>query len=166
MVSPRPRDRWRDVVFAAIVIGVSLLDQLTKAWIRHHLAVGDVLFDAGIFRIVHVQNTGAAFGIFKGIPWVFAAIEVIAFLAIFYLVVFLRRKWAFLDLWTVRIGASLVMAGTVGNFIDRIFFSGNVTDFIDFKVWPVFNVADSSAVVGSIILAIAIVFQLKTDKQE
>jgi signal peptidase II len=166
MASPLPRDKWRDAVFAAIVIGVSVLDQLTKAWIRHHLAVGDVLFDAGIFQIVHVQNTGAAFGIFKGVPYLFVAVEVIAFLAILYLVIFMRRTWTFLDLWTVRIGAALIMAGTIGNFIDRVFFAGNVTDFIDFKVWPVFNVADSSAVVGSIVLAAAILFQLRPGKKE
>ena len=158
--------RWRDAVFAAIVIGVSVLDQLSKAWIRHHLAVGGVLFDAGIFQIVRVQNTGVAFGLFKGIPYVFAAVEVVAFIAIFYLMFFVRKTWSFLDLWTVRIGAALIMAGTVGNFIDRVFFAGNVTDFIDFKVWPVFNVADSSAVVGSIILAIAVVFQLRPGKKE
>ncbi len=158
--------RWRDAVFAAIVIGVSALDQWSKIWIRHHLAVGDVLFDAGVFQIIHVQNTGAAFGIFKGIPYVFVAVEVIAFFAILYLLFFMRKRWPFLDLWTVRIGAALIMAGTVGNFIDRVFFAGNVTDFIDFKVWPVFNVADSSAVVGSIVLAAAILFQLRPGKQE
>ncbi len=166
MANPLRSVRWRDAVFAAIVIGVSVLDQLTKVWIRHHLAIGQVYFDAGIFRIIHVQNTGAAFGIFKGFPYVFAAIEAVAFFAILYLMLFVRKRWAFLDLWTVRIGAALVMAGTVGNFIDRIFFAGNVTDFIDFKVWPVFNVADASAVVGAIVLAAAVVFQLRPEKKE
>ncbi len=166
MANPLRSVRWRDVVFAAIVIVVAVLDQVTKAWIRHHLAVGQVLFNAGVFQIIHVQNTGAAFGIFKGFPYVFVAFEVIAFLAILYLVLFMRKRWTFLDLWTVRIGAALIMAGTVGNFIDRVFFAGNVTDFIDFKVWPVFNVADSSAVIGSIILAFAIIFQLRPEKKE
>ena len=166
MANPHHSVRWRDIVFATIVIGVAVLDQLTKVWIRHHLAVGQVLFDAGVFQIVRVQNTGAAFGIFKGIPYVFVAVEVIAFLAILYLVIFMRKRWSFLDLWTVRIGAALIMAGTVGNFIDRVFFAGHVTDFIDFKVWPVFNIADASAVVGSIILAAAILFQLRPEKKE
>ena len=76
MARQRPRDKWRDIVFAAIVICLAVADQLTKSWIRSHLAVGDVLFDAGIFQVIHVQNTGAAFGIFKSIPYVFVAIEV------------------------------------------------------------------------------------------
>jgi signal peptidase II len=166
MASPLPRDKWRDVVFAVLVIALVVADQLTKSWIRDHLAVGQVLFDARAFQIIHVQNTGAAFGIFKGFPYVFVAIEVIAALAILYLLIFMRSKWHFLDLWTVRIGAALVMAGVIGNFIDRVFFSGNVTDFIDFKVWPVFNIADMSAVCGSIVIAFAIVFQLRPENHE
>jgi signal peptidase II len=161
MARQRPRDKWRDIVLAVIAIGLAVGDQLTKSWIRSHLAVGETLFDAGVFRIVHIQNTGAAFGIFKGFPYVFIAIEVIAALAILYLFIFMRSRWAFMDLWTVRIGAGLVSAGIIGNFIDRVFFSGNVTDFIDFKWWPVFNIADMSAVCGSILLAIAVVFQLR-----
>lgn len=166
MAKQRPRDKWRDIVFAAIVICLAVADQLTKSWIRSHLAVGEVLFDAGVFQIIHVQNTGAAFGIFKGFPYVFVAIEVIATLAILYLLVFMRSRWTFLDLWTVRIGAALVTAGTIGNFIDRVFFKGNVTDFIDFKWWPVFNIADMCAVCGSIVLAFAVLFQLRPGAQE
>jgi signal peptidase II len=165
MVRALPRDKRRDIVFAALVVLLVAADQLTKAWIRSHLAVGDVLFDAGVFQVLYIRNTGAAFGIFKGIPYVFVAVEAVAAIAILYLVIFMRRRWAFLDLWSFRIGAALVMAGTIGNFIDRIWFSGNVTDFIDFKWWPVFNIADASAVVGSIVLAAAVLFQLRPEKQ-
>ncbi|MCJ7604922.1 MAG: signal peptidase II [Dehalococcoidales bacterium] len=160
------RDKRRDVLFGAIVLLVLIADQVTKAWIRSNLAVGEVLFDAGVFEIIHVQNTGAAFGLFKGIPYVFIAVEIIAIIAILFLVIVMRSRWPFIDRWLVRSGIALVMAGTVGNFIDRVFYDGVVTDFINFRWWPVFNVADSAAVVGSIILAYAIIFMLKPEKQE
>ena len=161
-----PRDKRRDAVFAAIVVIVVIADQLTKAWIRANLGLGEALFDVGLFEIRHVQNTGAAFGLFQGIPYVFIAIEVIAVIAIMYLVIVMRRRWAFIDRWAVRIGIGLIMAGTIGNFIDRVWFEGSVTDFINFKWWPVFNFADASAVVGSILLAYAILFLLKPEKKE
>ena len=160
------RDKRRDVLFGAIVLLVLIADQVTKAWIRSNLAVGEVLFDAGIFEIIHVQNTGAAFGLFKGIPYVFIVVEIIAIIAILLLVIVMRSRWPFIDRWLVRSGIALVMAGTVGNFIDRVFYDGVVTDFINFRWWPVFNVADSASVVGSIILAYAIIFLLKPEKRE
>lgn len=160
------RDKRRDVLFGAIVLLVIIADQLTKAWIRSNLAVGEVHFDAGLFEIIHVQNTGAAFGLFKGIPHVFIAVEIVAIIAILFLVIVMRSRWPFIDRWVVRSGIALVMAGTVGNFIDRIFYDGVVTDFINFRWWPVFNIADSASVIGTIILAYAIIFLLNPGKQE
>ena len=154
------------MVFAAIVIAVIAIDQLTKTWIRVNLAVGETAVDFGFFEIIHVQNTGAAFGIFKGIPYVFLALQIIAILVILYIVIFFRKRWPFIDRWPVRTGLALVMAGAAGNVIDRLFYEGHVTDFLNFKVWPVFNVADSSSVIGSIVLAYAIIFLLKPELKE
>lgn len=138
---------------------VILADQATKAWIRSVLDVGDVLFDAGVFRIIHVTNTGAAFGIFKGYTGALAIASSLGIVVILILVLFLRKRWSFFDTMPVRIGIGLILGGTIGNLIDRIRL-GNVTDFFDVKVWPTFNVADASAVVGSIILAICIIFMV------
>lgn len=161
------RDRWRDTAFAAIVLVVIAIDQITKAWVRASLAVGETGWDIGFFSIYHVQNTGAAFGIFKGIPYVFMALQILAVLVILFLVIFMSRRWRFINLWIVRTGLAMVMAGAAGNVIDRIAFNGKVTDFLNIKFYPgIFNVADASAVVGSIILAYAIIFKLAPGKKD
>lgn len=155
------RNNWRDVAFAAIALFVVLADQLSKWWIQANLTVGQVSFDAGFFQIIHVQNTGAAFGIFKEHT---SAIIVLVFIeiAILLLIAFLlRNRLSFIDGKLLRVGLGLIMGGAIGNQIDRLRM-GYVTDFLDFKVWPAFNVADSSAVVGAIIVAFAILFLAKS----
>jgi signal peptidase II len=148
---------WRDVVFGSIALIVVIADQFTKSWIRTNLAMGEVLVDKGFVQIVHVQNTGASFGIFKGhTPIIIAAVflEMILILSIVYL---FRSRLSFLDSMLMRVGAGLIFGGAIGNQVDRLLL-GHVTDFIDFKVWPAFNVADASAVVGVIIVAYCIIF--------
>ena len=151
-------DKWRDVVFGSIALLVVIADQLTKSWIRTSLALGEVLVDKGFVQIVHVQNTGASFGMFKGyIPIIITAVflEIIFILFIVYL---FHKRLSFLDSILMRVGAGLIFGGAIGNQIDRLLL-GHVTDFIDFKFWPAFNVADSSAVVGAIIVAYCIIFR-------
>jgi signal peptidase II len=154
----RPQDKWRDVVFGSVALFVVIADQLTKALIRVNHNPGDVLFNAGIFRIIHVQNTGAAFGIFKGNSLALIITASIGIIIILLMVFLVRRRWSFLDSMWVRVGIGLVMGGTIGNnLIDRIRL-GYVTDFIDFKFWPAFNVADSAVTVGVIIIAYRLIF--------
>jgi signal peptidase II len=154
----RPQDRWRDVVFGSVALFVVIADQLTKTLIRANLAPGEVLFDAGIFRILHFQNTGAAFGLFKGNSLTLIITASIGVIIILLLVFLVRSRWSFLDSMWVRVGIGMVMGGTIGNnLIDRIRL-GYVTDFIDFKFWPAFNVADSAVTVGVIIIAYRLIF--------
>ncbi len=160
-----PRDKRLEILFAGIVVLVLVIDQVTKAVIRANLALGESVFDIGFFKITYIQNTGAAFGIFQGFPYVFAVIQGIAILAILFIIIFVRR-WDFIDNTILRIGVALMLAGTAGNFTDRLLFEGRVTDFLNFKVWPVFNVADASTVIGAILVCWAAVFLLKPDKQE
>jgi signal peptidase II len=70
----------------------------------------------------------------------------------------MRHRWHFLNDMLVRTGIGLILGGTIGNLIDRLFI-GYVTDFIDFKVWPVWNVADNMVVIGTIIVAYCIIFR-------
>jgi signal peptidase II len=158
-------NKWRDVVFGSIVLLVVIADQLTKAWIRGNLASGQILFDAGIFRIIHVQNTGVAFGIFKGHNLAIIIVDFIGIAVILFFVLFMRHRWHFLNDMLVRAGIGLVLGGTIGNLIDRLFI-GYVTDFIDFKVWPVWNVADNMVVIGTIIIAYCIIFRIGTAKYQ
>lgn len=161
-----PRNKWLEVAFAGIILLVLAADQATKIWIRSTLSVGETFLDVGFFEIVHVQNTGAAFGMFKGFPYVFAAVQGVAVLAILYVVIFQRRRWPFIDNSLLRCGLALVAAGAAGNFIDRVLFEGIVTDFLNFKVWPVFNIADSATVVGGILIAWAAIVLFKPEKKE
>ncbi len=162
----RPRDNWRDVAFGCIVLLVVLADQFSKTWIRTNLAFGQSIHDVGFFRILHVQNTGAAFGLFKDHAFTLTIVDIVGIVVILALVFLLRSRWSFYDSMLVRAGMGLVMGGTIGNLIDRLRI-GHVTDFLDFKVWPVFNVADASAVVGCIIIAYCLIFLTKAAaKQE
>ena len=151
-------DKWRDIIFASVVVFVIIVDQLTKALVRANLAVGQVWYDAGFVQIIHVQNTGAAFGLFKDHSITIIITSIIGIVVILVLVFLLRSRWHFLESMWVRMGMALVMGGTIGNnLIDRIR-QGYVTDFLDFKVWPAFNVADASITVGVIIVAYRLIF--------
>jgi signal peptidase II len=159
------RANWRDVVFGAIALLVVIADQLTKTWIRANLAYGEVLFDKGFVRIIHSQNTGASFGILTGhtlLIIIAVFLEMILILAIVYM---FRKRLSFIDSMLMRVGAGLIFGGAIGNQVDRLML-GHVTDFIDFKVWPAFNVADSSAVIGTIIVAYCIIFRSGMGKRK
>jgi signal peptidase II len=152
------QSKWRDIVFGSIAIFIVIADQLTKWWITHFVPDNTVFWNAGIFQVIHVQNTGVSFGLLSGhVKFVIAVvfIEMIVILAIVY---FLRNRLSFLDNMLMRVGIGLVMGGAIGNQIDRIAM-GHVTDFIDFKIWPVFNMAYSAAVIGTIIIAYCIIFK-------
>jgi signal peptidase II len=155
---------WRDVVFGSIAVFIIIADQLTKAWVQAEITLNTIYFDAGFFQIVHIQNTGVSFGLFKGHVEIVIAVVFIEILAILLIVYLLRNRLAFLDSMLMRVGLGLIMGGAIGNQIDRLI-QGHVTDFFDLKVWPAFNVADSAAVVGTIIIAYCILFKSGLSKR-
>ena len=161
----RPQDRWRNVVFGCVGLLVILADQLSKTWIRVNLALGQSLCDAGFFRIVHIQNTGAAFGIFKDHTLTLTIVAFIGIAVILFLVFVLHNRWPFLDSMLARSAIGLVIGGTIGNQIDRLRM-GSVTDFLDFKVWPAFNIADASVTIGVIIIAYSIICLAQSAKHQ
>jgi signal peptidase II len=146
-VSPRRR-------LALIAIAVVAFDQITKAVALAALdARGSVRAIDGIMYWTLQRNPGAAFGIFRRAPVLFTVLAIVISAAI---IGFSSR---------VRDGLSgvalgLVLGGALGNLGDRLFrppgpFRGRVIDFIDFRVWPTFNVADVAVVVGAALLALA-----------
>ena len=161
----RPQGKWRDVVFGCVALLVILADQLSKAWIRANLAENTALFDAGFFRIVNIHNSGASFGIFRGHSLALIIVDFIGVAVILLLVFAWRGRGSFLDRLPVRSAMGLVMGGTIGNLIDRLRV-GDVTDFLDFKVWPVFNVADLAVTIGVIIIAFCVVFVAQHARHE
>ena len=143
---------WHMVALFLVGLIIVAADQLSKTWIRTNLLLGQPLFDIGFFQVNHVRNTGAAFGLFPNHSFVLTIIAFVGITAILLCAFLSRRYLPFLDNKLGMSTLGLVLGGTVGNLIDRLRF-GYVTDFIDFKVWPVFNVADSAVTVGIIIFA-------------
>jgi signal peptidase II len=105
-----------------------------------------------VFHITYVQNTGAAFSILKGKTFLFTVVSSIVIVIITLVLIKLPAKHK-----AFGIVMALILGGAMGNFIDRLRF-GYVVDFLDFRVWPVFNIADCAIVIGVLILAYLITF--------
>jgi len=136
-----------------IVLAILSFDQLTKFIITRNLALNQSIpVIKGIFHLTLVRNRGAAFGILKNqIPFlIFTAIFAIILL---YLAI---RKNKHKKIYSIAL--SMILAGAIGNLIDRVFF-GYVIDFLDLRIWPVFNLADSAITIGAILLGWSTCFQ-------
>ncbi len=145
--------KWRNVFFFFTTALLLLAaDQLSKLWIRSNLAIGESLFEVGFFRLIRVHNSGAAFGLFQGQSFLLTIIALVGVAALLLYAFFFHHRFPFLDNRLGKLALGLVLGGTVGNLIDRVYL-GYVTDFIDFNFWPAFNIADSAIVVGVIIVA-------------
>lgn len=130
-----------------VAAAVFCLDRLAKFIVTGRMVHGQsVKIWPGVFHITYVLNDGTAFGLFKGYGAVFASFSlfVMAFIVIYILKN--RNTGAALSL-----ALGLILGGAAGNFVDRVFF-GRVIDFFDFRIWPVFNMADSAITAGSIVL--------------
>jgi signal peptidase II len=140
-----------------IVFSVLLLDQSTKALASKNILLGQTIpVINNIFHLTLVHNKGAAFGIFKSQTALFIITSLTAIIIISYKLK--ARAAGRLDIFVVSLG--LILAGALGNLIDRLFF-GYVVDFLDFRIWPVFNIADSAITVGAILLGWSILFNKK-----
>ena len=156
--------KWGNVVFFLTALLLVTADQFSKLWIRSNLAIGESLFEVGFFRLTRVHNTGAAFGLFQGQSFLLTIIALVGVAALLLYAFFFHHKFPFLDNRLGKLAIGLVLGGTVGNLIDRIYL-GYVTDFIDFNFWPAFNIADSAIVVGTIILAYSLIGLARAGKR-
>lgn len=138
------------LAIAGLVIA---LDQWTKHLVRTMIpyseawAPWDWLLPYA--RLVHWQNTGAAFGMFQGMAIVFAILAVVGSVAILYYYPLVPKE----D-WLIRLALGLQLGGAIGNLIDRIRFNGAVTDFASVGNFAVFNVADASISIGVVLLVL------------
>jgi len=145
------------VLMLATAGAIILLDQLTKAWIMTTLRVheGFPVIDR-FFNIVHVRNPGAAFGFLAGASPAFRSVFFIAVTAAAILIILQYLRKARVEEHSLIVALALIVAGAVGNLIDRVRF-GEVVDFLDVYIgtyhWPAFNVADSAITCGAILLA-------------
>jgi signal peptidase II len=148
--APAAPPRW---LAPAIVVGILVLDQLTKSWVVATRSVTPLSIIGDDVQINLTRNSGGAFSLFTN------ATVVLAVLAIG-LSIFLVRAVQKARDWLTVIALSMVLGGALGNLTDRIvrspgFLRGHVVDFVQVGTFPTFNVADSAITVGAILLVIA-----------
>lgn len=147
-------------LFIALV--VLCLDRATKWVVAKNIDLHEsVQVIPGFFRLTHVQNSGAAFGLFADSPsqWKLALLVLFSIVALAIVSALLWRNSHSMS--TTGLGLSLILGGALGNLWDRLI-NGRVVDFLLFYIgdhqWPAFNVADSAIVVGASLLVIEILF--------
>lgn len=142
---------WIDVfVFLSTVVSVIFLDRLTKVFFSKVLLLGESLpVIRNVFHFTLVHNTGIAFGLFRDNGAVFIIVPIIAIGLLVYNIYY-YHKFGELDRWYIM-AFSLILGGAIGNLSDRIMHQ-HVIDFIDFQIWPVFNLADSAITIGAFII--------------
>jgi len=138
------------LALAAIAFAAIAADQLTKYIVTSRLALDDGVHVVGPFWIHHVQNSGIAFGLFASAT---AVVILATGIAVTWMLVFFARSGARHPILPVALG--LVIGGSVSNLLDRVRL-GYVTDFLDFRYWPAFNLADSFIVIGVLVLLAAL----------
>jgi len=145
-----------------IALLVLFLDRAAKLAVANNISLHDTIpVIPGFFRLTHVENRGAAFGLFADSPseWKITMLVVFSIVALAIVSVLLWRSSH--SMRTTGIGLALILGGAVGNLWDRLL-SGRVVDFLLFYVgphqWPAFNVADSAIVIGAGLLVIEILF--------
>ena len=134
----------------AVVVAAIAADQLTKLIVASQLTLDEGLHVIGPFSIHHVQNSGIAFGLFASATPV---VTLLTALAVGWMLLFFARSGSRHPVLPVALG--LLIGGSTSNLIDRIRL-GHVTDFLDLRYWPAFNLADSFIVVGVGILFVAL----------
>ena len=145
-----------------IALAVFAADQVTKAVVDRTIPLQEVrTIVPGLFRLTHVNNRGAAFGIFADSPGE-GKIAVLIFLSVVALVVLVTLLWRNQpSARRMGLGLTLILGGAVGNLFDRLV-HGSVVDFLDFYWsgyhWPAFNVADSAIVIGAVLLLVDMMF--------
>lgn len=141
------------IMIAALI---ALSDRATKWLVSQNITLHDSIdVIPGMFRLTHVQNQGAAFGLFSDSPseWRVAMLIMFSFAALAVVSALLWKNGNALN--ATAIALSLVFGGALGNLWDRVM-SGRVVDFLDFYLgshhWPAFNIADSAIVIGALLL--------------
>jgi signal peptidase II len=141
-------------------VTVLIFDQSTKYFVRTGLSQFDIIHVLPVLNLVHVENVGSAFGLFKTLGNAFfIAIAACASLFVSLLIVKDRNN---------RAAFSLILGGAAGNLADRIMY-GHVVDFLDLHAgkyhWPAFNVADSALTVGIVLMLVQSVVQMRRERR-
>lgn len=139
----------RQTLLYLVALVAFLLDRVTKSLVQHNLVLNtpDRLL-GGVVYLTRTQNTGAAFSVGVTYGTFFLLLAAVASASI----IFYNRRIPTRETW-LRVGLGMILGGAIGNALDRAV-AGSVTDFIDLRWWPVFNLADSFIVVGAVVSAV------------
>lgn len=141
-----------------ILVGIVLLDQATKYIAYVYLQPQNTIpIINKFFYLTYLENKGAAFGILKDKTWLLTVITVVVLITAASYVYYNHKMNR-----TAKVSVALIIAGATGNLIDRVRL-GFVIDFFDFSVWPIFNIADISVVLGAIVLSLILIFKKQED---
>lgn len=152
-------------MFGIVMIAGIALDQLSKYWIMGYFTYGQSLpIIPNIFHLTYILNTGAAFSILSEHTWLLVIISLFALAGIFWYYHITPKEQTL-----KRFALACIASGAVGNLIDRVYY-GSVRDFLDFRIWPIFNIADCFVVVGVALLIGCLVKEIyaeaKAEKEE
>ena len=143
------------VIMLAVAMALIALDLVTKVLAASNLNMHSITLIPNLIDFIYTENTGAAFGMLSNNTWF-----LIGFTAVFIVAFVLFDIFNHSKNWFYRIGYVLVLAGAIGNLVDRIMF-GFVRDFIAISFFPfIFNVADIFVTVGTVLLMIYVVFYM------
>ena len=137
-------------IMTVLILG---FDQIVKLFVRQSMYEGQsipVIQD--IFHITYIENQGVAFGLFAGHTMVLVVISILILIGLF---LFMWREKS--QAASLRYGVAFIASGALGNIIDRAM-KASVTDMFDFRIWPIFNVADIAVCVGFLLLVIYLLF--------
>ena len=139
----------KNIIIFSIAFAVVILDQFTKFLVKRNFQLNQSMpIIKNIFHLTYVTNTGSAFGLFRGFNLIFILFSMIVILVVLYYAKKIKNNERLL-----QFSVGLLLGGTLGNLIDRLVY-GAVIDFIDFRIWPVFNVADSAVTISIVLLII------------
>ncbi len=141
--------RNKHLTIFSLTLFIVFLDQLTKYLIKTSFQLKESIpIINNIFHLTYIHNFGAGFGILQNQKWILIFISMMVLGIIFYYFDKIREKGLLLQTLV-----AFILGGTIGNLIDRLM-NGYVIDFLDFQIWPIFNIADSFVTIGVIGLII------------
>lgn len=149
-----------NIALFLIAVTVIVVDRIVKFYITENLRIGESIPVFGSFMMItRSENRGAAFGMLHGQNWVFiiASIIVILVMIYYYNEIIYNRLLVY--------ATASILAGTVGNMMDRLFFS-HVIDYIEFSFWPIFNLSDVALTAGVALLIVYMYLWQKEPEKE
>lgn len=133
----------------ALALVVFVVDQVIKRIVESSMSLGESApLIPGVLHLTYIENEGGAFGIFSGSRFILLAGSAVAVAVVLWML--LSRSPSKL----LAMGCGLILGGASGNLLDRLT-SGVVTDYVDLRVWPIFNAADTAIVAGVVLLLLS-----------